>query len=779
MERVSPTDARADLLTAFADELRSLRARSGKPSYAALQRIDPELRTSTISDALAGRSAPSLDFVLAFVRACRRARDGATATSIEEEPWRSRWLSLERELGAVRRRTVPPPDSGRPVGIRPLETRPRQLPADVRLLVGRRAELAALDRHAREGGTVAVVGEAGVGKTSLVIRWAHENRELFPDGQLFADLRGFSPGPLQTSYAVVQDLLLGLGVPEEEAAGGLDAAAARFRSAVAGRKLLIVLDNALDSEQVRPLLPGDHDGLVVVTSRFGLDSLVVRQGAARLTVGPLAAADAEVLLRDLTGEEDSVTLTTIAAACEHLPLALRIAAERLRSQVTPTAAALAAELTDPRARLDVLSGRDEDESVAVRSVLRWTYPALSEPVGRTFRLMSLNLLPEFPLGAAAALLGVGPAQARRLLSVLSSAHLVQVVGDRFRLHDLLFGLAAELSAEDDTDADRRAAELRLLAWYVHGAARADAAVAPHRARLDSLPDTDGVHPPEFDGPSAARAWCERERDNLAAATARAEEVGANRLAWQLPHLLLTWLNLTKPWSLWIEICTIAARAAARTGDLQARAGAVNALGIAHRELRQLDDAVREFTEAADIYARLDVRRGMALAWGNLGAAEKDRGRHQDALEHYRRAMTVFTEIGDDDGLSIALHNMAEVDLALGDYGAAREHAIGALEISRRLGDLPAVGSSLTTLGEALAGLGSVTEATATFEEALDVRIEVGDRQGAAVVLFRLGRLADRTGASARGGQWLRESLEVFEELGDPLAADVLAYLESA
>ncbi|WP_240812924.1 AAA family ATPase [Streptomyces sp. DASNCL29] len=313
-----------------------------------------------------------------------------------------------------------------------------------------------------------IAGTAGAGKTSLALRWAHQAQSHFPDGQLYVNLRGYDPGAPVTAPEVLHRFLLALGVSAAAVPADPEASAALYRSLLAGRRMLIVLDNAASVSQVRPLLPGTAGCLVLVTSRSRLSGLAVRDGAHRLTLGTLAEPEAVALLRTVTAgyrpEDDGEKLAELARLCARLPLALRIAAERAASRPMMSLDELIRDLRDESALWEALTVGDDEEADAVRTVFAWSYRALTAEAARFFRLLGLHPGPEFGVSAVAALAGVGHSRAQHLLDVLVGAHLLTQTGpDRFEFHGLLRAYAIDQAQHEEPAEAREAARLRALA----------------------------------------------------------------------------------------------------------------------------------------------------------------------------------------------------------------------------------------------------------------------------------------------------------------------------
>ncbi|MEV4630408.1 NB-ARC domain-containing protein [Micromonospora sp. NPDC049523] len=522
--------AHEEPLAQFAARLRELRAVCGGPSVRDLAEYMREagrsFPRSTISDKLAGVSKPSWEFVEAYVRTC--ARLGGHPADLDD--WRSSYRRLLQELAerrsghrqavAAHLELTATGPTARPVpGLLPAADPPRQLPGDVPAFTGREAESAALDdllTTAASAGAVAVVsGTAGVGKTALAVHWAHRVAATFPDGQLYLDLRGYDVDAPVTPVRALEGFLHALDGNRAQPWGGVDELAARFRSLVAGRRMLLVLDNANSVEQVRPLLPGTASCFVLVTSRDRLTALAVRHGARRVALDRLPLDESLRLLGALVGPRvtaDPESAAVLARSCAQLPLALRIAGDLAAARPTAPLADLAVDLADEQHRLDLLDAGG-DERTDVRAVFSWSYRRLDPPAMRLFRLLALHP-GDFDRYAAAALAGLHPAQLHRPLETLLRTHLVQRVdGDRMELHDLLRAYANELLRDDE----RRRVDV-LVDYYRHAAIAALDVASPDD-RYDWL--SRGGYPgtlPSFADPGAARRWLDAERSNLMAVT---------------------------------------------------------------------------------------------------------------------------------------------------------------------------------------------------------------------------------------------------------------------
>ncbi|MER7702498.1 AfsR/SARP family transcriptional regulator [Kitasatospora sp. NPDC097605] len=425
--------------------------------------------------------------------------------------------------------------------------RPAQLPPAPATFVGRRAELGALDGLADSAGSAGaagigvVTGGAGTGKTALAVRWAHRVRERFPDGQLHINLRGYAIGPPLAPYEALARLLRALGTDRERMPGTVDESAALYRSLLADRRVLVLLDNARDAEQIRPLLPGSAGSLALVTSRDGLAGLTARDGARRLVLDVLPQPEAVELLARITGADrtraEPRAAAELAASCGHLPLALGIAAARLAEHPHRTLLEHAAELRDPEDRLDALQ-IDGDAGSTLRIAFDLSYRALRPAAQRLFRLLGLAPATRIGTAAAAALSGSSPAATRPVLDHLAAAHLLSPAGpDRYRLHDLLRCYAAERATAETGPTERAAARERLCSWYLHHAEAAARLLTPQRPRPPLTDPAPWYEPPGFTTPAEARQWYEREHSHLLETARYAAEHGLDDHARRLPLAL--------------------------------------------------------------------------------------------------------------------------------------------------------------------------------------------------------------------------------------------------
>ncbi len=656
-------------------------------------------------------------------------------------------------------------------------TVPRQLPGPVRHFVGREAELARLSGLLDDGTgsmppalmIVAIGGTAGIGKTALAVQWAHQVAGQFPDGQLYVNLRGYDSGQPVPAADALARFLRALGMPGRQIPPDAEDRATAFRSLLAGRRMLIVLDNAGEVDQVRPLLPGGSSCAVVVTSRDALAGLVARDGAVRVDLDLLPPREAAGLLRHLIGERaaaDPDAAAQLAACCCRLPLALRVAAELAAARPTVPLARLVSDLADRQGRLDLLNAAG-DSRTAVRAVFSWSYQHLDVAAARVFRLAGLHPGTDFEAYAAAALAGATVGQAGQRLDQLARAHLIRPAGPgRSGMHDLLRAYARELAAGHDGDQEIRRALTRLIDHYLHTAGTAMNALYPAEShRRPAVPPPVTPAPPVSDAVTA-QAWLDAERASLVAVTAHAAGNGwpghATRMAATLYHYLDTGGHAPEA----VTIHTCARRAAQQAGDVAGEACALVCLGVVDwRQGRypqaadRLEQALVLFREAGDVI-------GEARALNTLGLVGERQGRYPEAARHFEQALVLFREAGDVIGEARALSNLGLVSERRGHYRQAARRARQVLVLFREAGDRNGEARALRNLGDVELRQGRYPQAAGHLEQALVLFRETGDRNGEAHALGALGDLDLEQGRYPQAVSHLRQALALCREIGD-------------
>jgi len=667
---------------------------------------------------------------------------------------------------------------------------PRQLPGASAGFLGRAGELATLtatldQARPQTAGTVvisAIGGTAGVGKTALAVHWAHQVAHRFPGGQLYVNLRGFDPSGIPvTPGETVRGFLDALGVPAERIPSDLAAQAAMYRSVVAARKMLIVLDNARDEQQVRPLLPGTPECMVVVTSRSQLAGLAAAEGARLLSLDLLSDAEARQMLTVRLGaraaaEPDAVA--EIARLCACLPLALAVAAAHASTRPGLPLSALASELRDAQGRLDLLD--TGDPAASVRAVFSWSCRGLSEPAQRMFRLLGVHPGPDISAPAAASLAGIELPAARRAFGELARAHLIsEHVPGRYTFHDLLRTYAAEQARAGEDDQARQAATGRMLDHYLHTAARAALLLDPAREPIALAPRRTGVKPGHLADRQQALAWFEAEHQVLLAAVALAAGSGFDAHAWQLSWAMTSFLQARGRWQEWVTAQRTALAAATRLGDAAAQALSGRLLAMACIELGDHDQARGHFADSLTLYQRLGSPLGQARIHQSLGVLAGRQGRYADAIGHAEQALRLYQAIGDKKSEGAVLNNVGWYHCLLGDYQQARAFCRRALTLSAETGNRRHEGHAWDSLGHAEYHLGNLAEAAACYERALSLNRESGDRLNEAATLTHLGDTHQAVGDPGRARDAWQQALDILEELHHPDAEEVRAKLADA
>lgn len=675
------------------------------------------------------------------------------------------------------RRAQPPPPP--PIAARPV---PAQLPADVHAFTGRNDELAVLDRlltagdehgSATAAGCAPVVisaisGTPGVGKTALAIHAAHRVCGRFPDGQLYINLRGYDPDQPMPPADALARLLTALGVPGPDIPLDLDDRAARYRTELTGRRILIVLDNAGTVEQVRPLLPGTPSTAVIVTSRDALAGLVAIHGARRLDLDLLPPADAISVLRTLIGDRVNAepdAAAALAAHSAHLPLALRVAAELAISRPHASLTELAADLADRQQRLDLLDAAG-DTRAAVRTVFFWSYQHLPADTARTFRLLGLHPGPDHDPYAAAALAAMSVGQAQRTLDQLARAHLIHPTGPgRYTMHDLLRAYATELTHTEDTDDERNTALTRLLDHYLATAAAAADVLYPAAEHKPPLPPVTTPGPLVADS-GAALVWLDAERATLIAAIAHATAEGPASHAIGLAIALEGYLHLGGHSIQALTVHRHACEAAVRAGDPASEANALTNLAVAYGTLGQFATAAEHLPKAARLHREAGNRAGEAEVFCHLGTLHAQQGSYGPAIRRYEQALEMFRQAGNQRGESLVLRNLSVLHIILGRYQAAINGGYQALKLYRQSGFRGGEATVLTILGDAYLKQGRHAPAIECHQRALLLSQETGNRRSQAEALSGLGDAYAHQGRHARAAGYYEQARDLHRQTGN-------------
>ncbi|GAA3219577.1 BTAD domain-containing putative transcriptional regulator [Nonomuraea helvata] len=699
--------------------------------------------------------------------------------------------------------------------------RPAQLPADVLGFTGRAELLERLDALLEAGesddaGTTlvltAIAGAAGVGKTALATHWAHRVAALFPDGQLYINLQGYAQSPPLSSLQALGGLLRAFGVAPEQIPTETEQAAALYRSLLAGKRVLVVLDNTRDAEQVRPLLPGSPGCVVVITSRDRLTGLVATHGAHCVTLDLFTPEEAVALLGRLLGAErvaaEPAAAHELARLCGFLPLALRIAAANLTSRPEKSIAAYLAEL-EAGDRLGGLAVAG-DPQAAVRIAFDHSYDRLPPASRRLFRLLGLVPGPQVSVPGAAALAGVAVEVAGRLLDELADAHLVEPRGHgRYGLHDLLGLYACRRAQQHDGQAQCEAALERLLNWYLHSIDAAAELLYPEEVRLPPLPSAAATSSPTaFIDHSQAAAWLEVELANLVAATRYAADHGPHPAAWRLADALRGYFWQRRPMVEWLLVAQAGLDAATVAGDVRAQALGHLSLGQANRAASRSQPARRHITtaltlarqagwtdgQAAALFCQANVAMmagdlhqsadnlaqavklyrqsgwlgGEAECLFDLGLTERILGRLHEAAQHHTRALALYRRLDSHIGVTSTLGALGEIDHDLGRLETARRRLTGAMRLYQELGLRFGHGYFLRCLAALDRDAGRTKEALAQAQDALRLAGEIRDRFSEARVRIVLAGIHLRLGSAQDAGDHYRQALELAQQIPSPV-----------
>jgi tetratricopeptide (TPR) repeat protein/DNA-binding XRE family transcriptional regulator len=745
----------------FGALLRKLRAQAGltQEELAAAAKLSP-------------RSVSDLERSVAQTARKETARLLADALMLEGQA-RTDFESTARGRPLVTAAPAPDPGGAGGMGGTAAATpATRALPRDTASFTGREAELRQLMGpvlEADSGGVVsiyAIGGMAGVGKTALAVHAAHQLASRFPDGQVFLQLHGHTPGqqPVHPEDALAS-LLLIAGVSAGQIPPGLDARTALWRGHLAGKKMLLVLDDAAGHEQVVPLLPGTGGSLVLVTSRRHLAAL---DDARSISLDTLPADQAAKLLVRLAARPDldpaDPAIGEITRLCEYLPLAVGILARRLHHHPTWTIGDLAADLAAATARLELM----DTENLSVAVAFDLSYAELSPAQQRLFRQIGLHPGTDFDALAAAALGEVDLSTARRCLEDLYERYLIaEPARGRYRLHDLIREHARTLGAIDPADENRAALD-RLLYYYAYTAAASDRLLALHPGTRPD-PATASAPPaamPALGDQVKALAWARMERTNLLACLDYASRSGDQARVVAFTTGLSSLLRIDGPWTDAVTLHTAAVSAARKLGNKPAHANALNDLGSMRQFAGDYPDATEALREAHDIYQELGNQLGQADTLSNLGLVcwlASDFPRAARALE---QALSIFRALGDVHGEANALLDLGATQIVTGNTADAVRAIEQALTIYQGLGEREDEEQALLDLGNARLETGDYPGAAQVIEQGHGIARELGDRRGEAWVHIYLGRLRRLTGDYAGGTQALNEALGIFGDLGD-------------
>ncbi|GGI81622.1 hypothetical protein GCM10011581_18840 [Saccharopolyspora subtropica] len=658
---------------------------------------------------------------------------------------------------------------------------PRQLPLAARHFVNRAVELDALTTLLNGANTEGFVlistvdGVAGVGKSTLAVHWAHRVRDCFPDGELYANLRGFDPAAEPVKPAdVLASFLAALGVSGERMPQDTEARAALFRSLVHDKRMLILLDNARTADQVRPLLPSSPTCLVLVTSRNQLHELVVREGATRIALDVLDPDEAEHLLARYLGDDrvatERVAVRALVRHCAGLPLALGIAAVRAAENPDFPLDELVAELQDERDRLDALDGGGV---TGVRAVFSWSYRSLTSEAARMFRLLGLPTGPDIGLAAAADLAGLPQREARTLLAELTRANLLdQYKPGRYQFHDLIRAYAAECAAADEEPAARQAAVRRLLDHYLRTSSAIDRHLVGHSRKFAPRLPESSITGLSFEHDDQMLAWWDTEHANLVAAVRQAAATHEHQRTWQLAYSLMYFLRLRGHLDDLISSYELAIAAAGELGDDAARAQLLYELGIPYFARKQFETAAHFQEQALGLFEAAGDQYSTGTALTALAEDYIELQSYDAAYQSASRALEIQRQLNDSHGQGYACTVLGVLHVRRGEPEKATEIFSEGLAFYRRAGEKFGEAFILHHLAEIALSAGRAAEAASLYRQAADLRAEIGNRPGHAQSLRGLGAACHAEGDNDGARRAWQQALAIFEELRDPETDEV-------
>jgi tetratricopeptide (TPR) repeat protein len=655
---------------------------------------------------------------------------------------------------------------------------PAQLPPDVADFTGRREQasrlaglLAPPARGARTATpVVTVAGKGGVGKTALALHVAHRVARRFPDGQLHADLRGVEGERAAQPADVLAGFLRGLGVAGADVPESADDRARMYRALLAGRKVLVLLDNAADEAQVRPLIPGSAGCAVLVTGRSRLSGL---EGGVSESVDVMEPAQALALLAKVAGPArvaaDEAAAARIARLCGFLPLALRVAGARLASRPSWRLDWFADRLGDERNRLNLLKVGDME----VRASLALSYRSRDDRDRHAFRMLGLLRAGAFPAWNLAALTGADPADAEDAVEALVDAELLETAGvdsagpARYRFHDLLRDYARERLAAEESEQARAAALRRLVGAYLAAAREASAAIQPGTPHTPADDDGGAVPGPAADAVRAdPRAWLSSERDALVSLVAQAAEAGLADQAWRLAEPLAALFHWRADWRDWEQTHRTALDAAGRAGSVLGQAVIRCSLGVLCREQGRFDEAVELLTGAGAAFDALGDEHRRAVARRNLADAHRYSGHLDDAIAEFAASLEVFERYADLRSAAGALGGMGDALRGLSRWADAQSRLEGSLALYRRLGDPAEQARTTVLLAMLCRDRFQNPRALELLGDSLKAFVRLGDRRWEAQTTRLLGTVLRNEGELAAAVEHLDRGIEIFEELLD-------------
>ncbi|QXE34557.1 tetratricopeptide repeat protein [Streptomyces sp. GMY02] len=685
--------------------------------------------------------------------------------------------------------TAPTPDTDPVRPASPLIPPLAQLPADLPVFAGRRADLtrARFLLSGRETMTPATVilaisGMGGVGKSTLAVHLSHQMAHRYPDGQLYVNLRGFDPSATAMDpREAVRGFLTALGLSPQHIPADADGEAGAYRSLLAGRRVLILLDNARDAAQIRPLLPGTPNCLVIVTSRNRLLGLGASHGAQILELDPFPTAEArELLVRRIGAPRviaESHAAAEIVRHCAGLPLALAVVATRAAAHPDFPLAAIAAELSEAQGSLDAFT--DPEPAGDVRTVFSWSYRTLSPDAARLLRLLALHPGPDTGAPAASALIGVPMARTRQLLAELTRAHLLsEHAPGRYICHDLVRLYAMELTERHDPRPRREAAVRRLLDHYLYTAHAAGRLYSPWWTATTLPPALEGATPETLDDDGQALRWYTAERHVLREVVDLAVRTGSDTHAWQLAWCLERFWDRQGHWHDSEAMQRVALAAATRAGHRAARAHLLRGLARASARLKRYDEAHTHIAGSLELHTALGDRLGLAHAHRSQGWLFDQTERYDDSQAAVRKALALYEAVGDRVAQTSCHHALGWTHVLRGEHRLAVPYFERALTELAGLSNRYGEAGTWDSLGHAHHRLGDHRRATTCYQHALRLYRQIGDRYNEAGTLHQLGDAYHAVGDYGSARTVWQHSLAIFAPMDHQAADEIRTKLKA-
>lgn len=679
------------------------------------------------------------------------------------------------ELTAAFRKVLTPQTVEETPLITPI-VQPAQLPPDLPAFAGREAELKHLESLLPQASTglvtVAIDGMPGSGKTTLAVHWAHSVADRFPDGQLYVNMRGFDPDHVQlTAAEALRGFLDALGIAASRIPPSVDAQSALYRSVLSNRRVLVLIDNAREITDIRPLLPGAAGCLVIVTSRNRLGGLVAAEGAQVLTLHSLSAEEArETLIRRLGREKvetEAEAVEEIIALCGRLPLALAIVAARAAAYPHFPLSAIITKLKQAKGTLQGF--RDDDGELDVHTAFSWSYRILSPDAARLFRLLSVHIGVDTSIEAAASIGGLSVPRAQALLDELTRIRfLTEHEPGRYLSHDLIRTYAIEQRRQFDSAEDQHEALGRLLDYYVHVSYQAYRSLPPHQIFPPPPPARPGVTTNKISDLKGALHWFNNERHVIQLLVKTAAEHGFLSATWYLAITIQHYYQRRGLAHDWETSTRIALDAAIQVGDTYVLSRVHRSLAGAYYLLQRNEEALEHLKRTEELLTELGSTTDFAYLYSNYGTVYSDLGREEEAVSYHRRALVLYEEAGDRKGEAISLHAMA-VGLSLLDNNV---DAIGlvnrAMDIYKSLADRHGEGNCWECLGVIHKNMGDTEQAVNCLKRAVEIYHEVHALAEAANVLIMLGDTMNHAATATREAlsAW-QTALSIYEELRLP------------